>query len=204
MFVYRRGWLKGDCPECGKDKKYGVNIALNRTNCFSCGYKKGKKQDDEYKDKTEIENNEKQRYFYNKSIEKVIEDFEEIPKKNRITIEKFEKLEFENKNFYSSRIVVKESSNYVLEYIGIDVTGLFVNVDMETGTDLGMVETIVVNLIEISDNEIKEEEARKLYAEILAGMKQEELSNTIVYKNGIKYGIQIAAETGKVTFFIHP
>ena len=40
MFVYRRGWLKGDCPECGKDKKYGVNIALNRTNCFSCGYKK--------------------------------------------------------------------------------------------------------------------------------------------------------------------
>ena len=150
------------------------------------------------------ENNEKQRYFYNKSIEKVIEDFEEISKKNRITIEKFEKLEFENKNFYSSRIVVKESSNYVLEYIGIDVTGLFVNVDMETGTDLGMVETIVVNLIEISDNEIKEEEARKLYAEILAGMKQEELSNTVVYKNGIKYGIQIAAETGKVTFFIHP
>ena len=100
--------------------------------------------------------------------------------------------------------MVKESSNYVLEYIGIDVTGLFVNVDMETGTNLGMVETIVVNLIEISDNEIKEEEARKLYAEILAGMKQEELSNTIVYKNGIKYGIQIAAETGKVTFFIHP
>ncbi len=186
-----------------KMKKISVIIFLIFL-VFSCGYKKGKKQDDEYKDKTEIENNEKQRYFYNKSIEKVIEDFEEISKKNRITIEKFEKLEFENKNFYSSRIVVKESSNYVLEYIGIDVTGLFVNVDMETGTDLGMVETIVVNLIEISDNEIKEEEARKLYAEILAGMKQEELSNTVVYKNGIKYGIQIAAETGKVTFFIHP
>ena len=38
MFVYRRGWLEGDCPECGKSNKYGVNIQLNRTNCFSCGY----------------------------------------------------------------------------------------------------------------------------------------------------------------------
>ena len=92
----------------------------------------------------------------------------------------------------------------MLEYTGIDVTGLFVNIDMETATDLGMVETIVVNLIEISDNGIKEEEARKLYTEILASMKQNELSNTVVYNNGIKYGIQISAETGKVTFFIHP
>lgn len=35
---YRRGWLKGDCPDCGRDKKWGVNISTNRTNCFSCGY----------------------------------------------------------------------------------------------------------------------------------------------------------------------
>lgn len=37
MYEYRRGWLKGDCPSCGKHK-YGVNLTLNRTNCFSCGY----------------------------------------------------------------------------------------------------------------------------------------------------------------------
>lgn len=36
---YRRGWLKGDCPSCGKKGKYGVNIAQDRTNCFVCGYK---------------------------------------------------------------------------------------------------------------------------------------------------------------------
>jgi DNA primase len=34
---YRKGWLKGDCPECGK-RKWGVNLHLMRTNCFSCGY----------------------------------------------------------------------------------------------------------------------------------------------------------------------
>ena len=35
---YRRGWLKGDCPSCGRREKYGVNLGRNRTNCFVCGY----------------------------------------------------------------------------------------------------------------------------------------------------------------------
>lgn len=37
MYDYRKGWLKGDCPGCG-EHKWGVNISLNRTNCFKCGY----------------------------------------------------------------------------------------------------------------------------------------------------------------------
>lgn len=38
-FEYKHGWLKMDCPICGKEKKFGVNISLNRSNCFVCGYK---------------------------------------------------------------------------------------------------------------------------------------------------------------------
>lgn len=38
MEPYRRGWLKGNCPNCGAEFKYGVNIGSNRTNCFKCGY----------------------------------------------------------------------------------------------------------------------------------------------------------------------
>lgn len=38
MWDYRRGWMKGTCPSCGKDKKFGVSIQHNRTNCFRCGY----------------------------------------------------------------------------------------------------------------------------------------------------------------------
>jgi len=33
------GWLRhGVCPACGKDKKFGIDLAGDRTNCFSCGY----------------------------------------------------------------------------------------------------------------------------------------------------------------------
>lgn len=36
---HRTGWLRqGLCPSCGKDRKFGVNVSLNRTNCFSCGF----------------------------------------------------------------------------------------------------------------------------------------------------------------------
>jgi hypothetical protein len=35
---YVRGWLKGTCPSCGRLDKFGVNLGMNRTNCFVCGY----------------------------------------------------------------------------------------------------------------------------------------------------------------------
>jgi len=36
---WKTGWFRqGTCPSCGKEKKFGVNIGLNRTNCFSCGF----------------------------------------------------------------------------------------------------------------------------------------------------------------------
>lgn len=35
MYDYRRGWLKGDCPYCGSHK-FGVNLGMNRSNCFRC------------------------------------------------------------------------------------------------------------------------------------------------------------------------
>ena len=39
MRDYRNNWMKGTCPYCGKRDKFGVNIALNRCNCFYCGGK---------------------------------------------------------------------------------------------------------------------------------------------------------------------
>jgi len=38
MRKYRHGWLKGNCPDCGRKDKFGVNIGRNITNCFVCGF----------------------------------------------------------------------------------------------------------------------------------------------------------------------
>lgn len=36
MIEYTRGWIQGDCPYCGKEKKFGVQLDDNRAHCFSC------------------------------------------------------------------------------------------------------------------------------------------------------------------------
>lgn len=36
MFDYKNGWLKGPCPHCGKEDKFGVQLRDGRTNCFVC------------------------------------------------------------------------------------------------------------------------------------------------------------------------
>lgn len=36
---YRRGWLKGDCPACNSEMKFGIHLSGNRTNCFKCGFR---------------------------------------------------------------------------------------------------------------------------------------------------------------------
>lgn len=35
-FEYKGGWLKSDCPWCGKENKFGINVGLDKTNCFVC------------------------------------------------------------------------------------------------------------------------------------------------------------------------
>jgi DNA primase len=36
--AHSTGWYRqGTCPSCGKEKKFGVNVSQDRTNCFSCG-----------------------------------------------------------------------------------------------------------------------------------------------------------------------
>lgn len=34
---YRHGWDKCRCPYCGREGKFGINLSMNRTNCFRCG-----------------------------------------------------------------------------------------------------------------------------------------------------------------------
>jgi len=37
-FEYRRGWMKSDCPICGGEFKFGINLQMDRCHCFKCEY----------------------------------------------------------------------------------------------------------------------------------------------------------------------
>jgi len=36
MYTYKGDWLKGTCPHCGRENKFGVNMQENKAHCFSC------------------------------------------------------------------------------------------------------------------------------------------------------------------------
>lgn len=37
-FDYKRGWLKSNCPICGAEFKFGINLDSNTCHCFKCSY----------------------------------------------------------------------------------------------------------------------------------------------------------------------
>jgi len=66
---------------------------------------------------------------------------------------------------------------------------------------LGIIENMVVNLIQVSDENIKDSEARAIYTKILSSLGEKELTSLLTYTNGIIYGIRIDSVTGELIFF---
>ena len=106
---------------------------------------------------------------------------------------------YENQNFYMAEIPSKADSNYTISYQGIDIKGLVLKVGVVNNSDLAMIEDMVVNLIEVSDKRIVEDEARAIYAGLLSDIKEDKLSNSAKYKNGITYSVKIE-KTGALIF----
>ena len=163
----------------------------------------GKKENEEKKKNPENVQNKttKENIFSNNSIEKIIETFSTKSKDNKISIGDFEKLVYENKNYYYAKIHSKGDAVYALDYSGISATSIFLKVSKVDGANLGIIENMVVNLIQVSDEKINDTEARAIYTKILASMREKELSSLLSYTNGIIYGIRIDSITGEFIFF---
>ena len=139
--------------------------------------------------------------FSNNSIEKIIEIFSKKSKSNKVSIENFEKLTYENKNYYYAKIHSRGNAVYALDYSGLSATSIFLKVNNVNGANLGIIENMVVNLIQVSDENIKDSEARAIYTKILSNLGEKELSSLLTYTNGIIYGIRIDPATGELIFF---
>ena len=158
--------------------------------------KEKKKNFENLQSKTAQEN-----IFSNNSIEKIIEIFSKKSKSNKISIENFEKLTYENKNYYYAKIHSRGNAVYALDYSGLSATSIFLKVNNVNGANLGIIENMVVNLIQVSDENIKDSEARAIYTKILSNLGEKELSSLLTYTNGIIYGIRIDPATGELIFF---
>ena len=181
------------------NRKLGLFLLFLFVFIIGCSKKESKekeKKHDSVQNKTTKEN-----VFSNKSIEKIIETFTKKSKENKISIGNFEKLVYENKNYYYAKIHSRGDAIYALDYSGISATSIFLKVSKVDGANLGIIENMVVNLIQVSDEKINDTEARAIYTKILANLGDKELSSLLSYTNGIIYGIRIDSITGEFIFF---
>ena len=180
-----------------------MNIILLFLFIFMAGCDKKGSEAKETKDNPENIQSKtaKENIFSNNSIEKIIEIFSKKSKSNKISIENFEKLTYENKNYYYAKIHSRGNAVYALDYSGLSATSIFLKVNNVNGANLGIIENMVVNLIQVSDENIKDSEARAIYTKILSNLGEKELSSLLTYTNGIIYGIRIDPATGELIFF---
>ena len=180
-----------------------MNILLLFLFIFMMGCEK--KENEKKEKKKNFENLQsktvQENIFSNNSIEKIIETFSKKSKENKISIENFEKLTYENKNYYYAKIHSRGDAIYALDYSGISATSIFLKVNNVNGANLGIIENMVVNLIQVSDENIKDSEARAIYTKILSSLGEKELTSLLTYTNGIIYGIRIDSVTGELIFF---
>ena len=140
------------------NKKLGLFLLFLFVFIIGCSKKESKekeKKHDSVQNKTTKEN-----VFSNKSIEKIIETFTKKSKENKISIGNFEKLVYENKNYYYAKIHSRGDAIYALDYSGISATSIFLKASTVDGANLGIIENMVVNLIQVSDEKINDTEAR--------------------------------------------
>ena len=181
------------------NKSKGVLLLFLFIFILNCG-----KMEDQEKTKNpeNIQNKAtKENIFSNNSIEKIIETFSKKSKDNKISIGNFEKLVYENKSYYYAKIHSKGDAIYALDYSGISATSIFLKVGKVDGANLAIIENMVISLIQVSDENIKEAEARAIYTKILANLGDKELSSLLTYTNGITYGIRIDSVTSEFIFY---
>ena len=191
LFLY-----KGENMKINNKIKIILLIILIFINILSCDLKKEKNDKDTLK--KEYNN---QDIFKDLPLEKVSERFDIMSKKNKIKLKRFERLNYDGKSFYYSEVVNNERTSYTIEYIGIDVRGLFFKVNSINAENLFVIQNFIINLIEVSDAKIKKAEANAIYEELLEKMQQGELFSKTDYKNGIIYGLQIDSQKGELIFF---
>lgn len=191
LFLY-----KGENMKINNKIKIILLIILIFINILSCDLKKEKNDKDTLK--KEYNN---QDIFKDLPLEKVRERFDIMSKKNKIKLKRFERLNYDGKSFYYSEVVNNERTSYTIEYIGIDVRGLFFKVNSINAENLFVIQNFIINLIEVSDAKIKKAEANAIYEELLEKMQQGELFSKTDYKNGIIYGLQIDSQKGELIFF---
>ena len=128
--------------------------------------------------------------FKNKLVEEIRKRMLELANGKNIKIDKYEKILFDDKDYYFVKINNSDEYSYLINYSGFDVENMLLKVSKVNKNNMSDIEKLAIILIQISDDRINEEKAKAIYIDLLVGLG-EKIDNKVVLANGLSYEILV-------------
>jgi hypothetical protein len=110
----------------------------------------------------------------------------ELANGKNIKIDKYEKILFDDKDYYFVKINNSDEYSYLINYSGFNVENMLLKVSKVNKNNMADIEKLAVILIQISDDRIDEEKAKSIYIDLLVGLG-EKIDNKVVLSNGLRF-----------------
>lgn len=130
--------------------------------------------------------------FKNIDVDKLATRLEGILLDNGIKVDEFKDLDSDGKAFYYSTLNGSTSEVLTINYESLTPTAILAKVENVDAKKMEMIKKISLSIIKASDINITNEEAEKIFEELL--QKLGESSASLTYSNSLNYGIEIEGE----------
>jgi hypothetical protein len=128
--------------------------------------------------------------FKNKLVEEIRNKMLELTNKKSVKIDTYEKILFDDKNYYFVKINDSDEYSYLINYNGFNVENMLLKVNKVNKNNMEDIEKLSTILIQVSDDRINEERSKSIYIDLLVGLG-EKIDNKVILENGLSYEILV-------------
>ena len=131
--------------------------------------------------------------FKNIDVDKLATRLEEVLLENGIKVDDFKDLDSDGKAFYYSTLNGSTGEVLTINYESLTPTAILAKIENVDANKMELIKKISFSVIKASDINITDEEADKIFEELLQKL-DESVCGSVTYSNGLNYGIDITGE----------
>lgn len=145
---------------------------------------------------SKTENSASVRVFKKQLLENIIESIKDKSDEAQIKLSDYTLVKYEEKSFVNLDILQIPKSNFLIQYEGLYVISIHLNIGELNDENSKMVSDIATILIKVSDLDLTEIEAKQIFSQLIKQVNSKKTSTYIKYKNGLVYNLSINDDVG--------
>lgn len=144
-----------------------------------------------YKNSSNLESIKDKDVFKNRIVEDVVNEFEETFGNSKFDISKFEIQDLDGNIYLFSQLFGYKEAYFIIQYNGLDVSSISFQFNDVNKSNLDDIIEIISLLIKLSDNNITNEEAKKIVINMFKEFNNSNYSVNLSYINNVTYTLNI-------------